>query len=220
MPAINIGQRLKVFRMRTNIKMPAIAYHTGIAKETLYKWEKGTRPSDINDYLTLKAYLDEMENRFEEDLLEQETKKPATMRLPLNPDRAPILQTDGLAAAGTIILHDGEPELIVDRINAPFLGPVDGVIEVIGDSMSPTFSNGCRIVIIRLNDFKILAWGLCYYIIDNNRMGLVRRVYQGQAENWLLLVADNPNQAMFPPIQRQQSDIGAIFKVVAGIQKC
>lgn len=220
MPEINIGQRLKEFRTRTKIKMPTIAYHTCIAKETLYKWEKGTRPSDINDYIKLKAYLDEMENRFEEDLLKQETKKPATMQLPLVSGRSPVLQTDGQAAAGTIVLYDGEPVLIVDRINAPFLGPADGVIEITGDSMSPTFSNGYRIVITRLNEFKILDWGLCYYIIDNNRMGLVRRVYQGQAENWLLLVADNPNQAMFPPIQRQQSDIEAIFKVVAGIQKC
>ena len=55
---------------------------------------------------------------------------------------------------------------LVDRINAPFLGKGEGVIEVIGDSMAPTFINGCRIVIIRLNVYRILEWGKCYYIID------------------------------------------------------
>src|ERR1043165_162971 len=138
----NLAQRLKAFRERTKIKMPAIALLTGIAKETLYKWEKGTKPSDINDYFKLKAYLDEMEKKVREEQLELDSQKPATLRLPLNPKIVPTPQTDGKAAAGTIRLYDDEPELIVDRISAPFLGPVDGVIEVTGESMTPTFSNG------------------------------------------------------------------------------
>jgi glycine dehydrogenase subunit 2 len=57
---MEIGIRLKEFRERKKIKMPAIEAATGISKENLYKWEKGTKPSDVNDYLKLKAYLDEM----------------------------------------------------------------------------------------------------------------------------------------------------------------
>ncbi len=30
--------------------MPAIAAATGISKENLYKWEKGTKPSDFELY--------------------------------------------------------------------------------------------------------------------------------------------------------------------------
>src|ERR1044072_4406773 len=105
----NLAQRLKNFRERTKIKMPAIAILTGIAKETLYKWEKGTKPSDINDYFRLKAYLDEMENKIAEEQLELESQKPATLRLPLNPNGLPAPQPDGKAAAGTISFHNNEP---------------------------------------------------------------------------------------------------------------
>jgi transcriptional regulator with XRE-family HTH domain len=215
----NLAQRLKAFRERTKIKMPAIALLTGIAKETLYKWEKGTKPSDINDYFRLKAYLDEMENKLSEEQLELDNQKPATLRLPLSQNVLPSPQTDGKAAAGTIIFSNEEPELIVDRINAPFLGPVDGIIEVTGESMAPTFSNGCRVGIIRLNDSRILNWGLHYYIIDKNWQGIVRRVYQGETEDSLLLVSDNPNQELFPPIHRSWEQIEAVFKIIAGILK-
>jgi phage repressor protein C with HTH and peptisase S24 domain len=215
----HIGQRLKAFREKTKIKMPAIATLTGIAKETLYKWEKGTKPSDINDYFRLKTYLDKMENKLEEEQLELENQKPATLRLPLNVDRLPVPQTDGKAAAGTITFFNSEPELIVDRINAPFLGTVEGVVEVTGESMAPTFANGCRVVLIRLNNYRILDWGLYYYIIDKNWQGSVRRVYQGETEGSLRLESDNPNQDKFPPIQRQWDHIEAIFRVIAGILK-
>jgi len=215
----HIGQRLKAFRIRSKIKMPAIAALTGIAKETLYKWEKGTKPSDLNDYFKLKSYLDKMENKLEEDQLEMENQKPATLRLPLNRNRLPVPQTEGKALAGTITFYNNEPELIVDRINAPFLGPVEGVIEVTGESMAPTFINGCRVGIIRLNDYKILDWGLHYYIIDKNWQGIVRRVYQGETDNSLRLVSDSPNQEKFPPINRQWAQIEAIFRVIAGILK-
>ena len=215
----HIGQRLKAFREQTKIKMPAIAALTGIAKETLYKWEKGTKPSDINDYFRLKSYLDKMENKLEEEQLEIEYRKPATIRLPLNRNLVPIPQTDGKAAAGTILFSNDEPELIVDRINAPFLGPVEGIVEVSGESMSPTFTNGCRVAISRLNNYRILDWGWYYYIIDKNWQGYVRRVYPGETENSLCLLSDNPNQDKFPPIQREWEHIEAIFRVMAAIWK-
>jgi len=215
----HIGQRLKAFREQTKIKMPAIAALTGIAKETLYKWEKGTKPSDINDYFRLKSYLDKMENKLEEEQLDIEYQKPATLRLPFNRSRVPIPQTDGKAAAGTILFSNDEPELIVDRINAPFLGPVEGIIEVSGESMAPTFANGCRVAISRLNNYRILDWGWYYYIIDKNWQGYVRRIYPGETENSLCLMSDNPNQDKFPPIQRQWEHIEAIFRVMAAIWK-
>jgi len=215
----HIGERLKAFREKSKIKMPAIATLTGIAKETLYKWEKGTKPSNVNDYFQLKAYLDKMENQLDEEHLEAEYQKPATLRLPLDRNRLPVPQTEGKASSGTITFFNDEPELIVDRINAPFLGPVEGAVEVSGESMDPTFTSGCRVVIIRLNNYRILDWGFHYYIIDKNWMGSVRRIYEGQTESSLRLVSDHPNQDKFPPVQRQWDHIEAIFRIIAGIWK-
>lgn len=219
MEKIDIGARLKEYRERLNIKMPAIAAATGIAKETLYKWEKGTKPSDIKNYFTLKTYLDKMEDKAEEGWFELETRKPATLRLPFNPNRLTIPQTDGKAAAGTVITSHLGPELIVDRINAPCLGLVEGMIEVIGDSMAPTFINGCRIVIARLKNDRLLNWGNCYYIFNHNWQGTVRRIYQGQTERQIRLVSDHPDLVKYPPQERTWDEITAIFKVVASINK-
>jgi transcriptional regulator with XRE-family HTH domain len=216
---VDIGARLREFRIRSYIKMPAIAAATGIAKETLYKWEKGTKPSNIHDYFTLKNYLDKMEGRLEVEAYELENRKPATLRLPFNPNRLPIPQTEGKAAAGAVISTETGPELIVDRINSPCLGMAEGLIEVIGDSMAPTLINGCRIVIARLKNDRLLNWGNCYYIIDHNWQGNVRRVYRGQTGNNIQLIADNPNQLKFPPLERTWDEIAAIFKIIASINK-
>jgi transcriptional regulator with XRE-family HTH domain len=216
---VDIGAQLREFRIRSYIKMPAIATATGIAKETLYKWEKGTKPSNIHDYFTLKNYLDNMEGKLEAEAFEFENKKPATLRLPFNPNRLPIPQTEGKVAAGTVIATDWGPELIVDRINAPCLGVMEGMIEVVGDSMAPTFINGSRIVIVRLKNNRLLNWGNSYYIMDHNWQGNVRRVYQGQTENHIQLVADHPDQRKFPPLERTWNEIAAIFKIIASINK-
>jgi phage repressor protein C with HTH and peptisase S24 domain len=213
----HIGIRLKIFRERSKIKMPAIATITGIAKENLYKWEGGTKPRDVNEYFNLKSYLDRMENKLEEEQWNFECQKPVTLRLPFNRNRPPVLQAEGKAVSGTITFIDNEPELIVDRINAPFLGEGEGVIEVLGESMAPTFINGCRIVIVRLNDYRILEWGKCYYIIDNNWQGVVRRIKQGDMPNTIRMVSDNPFQEKYPPIQRQWEQIKAVFRVTASV---
>src|SRR5690348_9590691 len=110
----DIGVRLREFRIQSNIKMPAITAATGIAKETLYKWEKGTRPSSLEDYFILKNYLDKMEGKLEVEAFELENKRPATLALPFNSNQPPIPQTDGKFAAGTVVVTDERPELIVD----------------------------------------------------------------------------------------------------------
>src|SRR5581483_12446999 len=111
----DIGSRLRVYREKTKARMPEIEAATGISKETLYKWEKGTRPSNLTDYMALKSYLDKMESSLEQDEFIFETQKPATLRLPLDPNRQSIPQTSGRASAGTVVIIDNEPELIVDR---------------------------------------------------------------------------------------------------------
>ncbi|OQP44128.1 hypothetical protein A4H97_33700 [Niastella yeongjuensis] len=216
---IDIGTRLKELRVRLKIKMPAIALATGIAKETLYKWEKGTKPSDINSYFILKRYLDKVEIKENLEGFELEIRKPATLRLPLDPNKPALPQLDGIASAGTVIFTGNEPELIVDRINAPFLGPSEGAVEILGESMEPTFKNGSRVIIIRLQNPEILDWGHYYLIIDRNLHITVKRIYQSTSIGSIVLVSDNPDQSRFTPIERSLDQVTAILKVVGSINK-
>lgn len=213
----HIGIRLIEFRKRSNTKMPAVSAAIGVPKETLYKWEKGTKPSNMNEYFRLKSYLDRMEMKEEEYKMDNEAKKPITIRLPLDIDRPPVYNIDGTLATGTIFLFNDVPQLIVERVNLPFLGTVEGAIEVTGASMEPTFKNGDRIAINRLRYFQILDWGRCYYIINKNLKGTLRRVYRG--EGGLQLLSDHPNQTLFPPIERTWDQIVAVLEIVGTANK-
>jgi hypothetical protein len=157
----------------------------------------------------------------EEDLLQKKSRKPTTLRLPLNSTRDPIAQTDDSIAAGTVILKHDEPELIVEQLFAPCLGNIDGMVEVIGDSMLPVFPNGSRIAISRLNNVQVLVWGRCYYLIDKNFQGALKMIHpadQGYL-NSIKLVSTHPDQKLYPPFHRSWDELVAIFKIIACIIK-
>ena len=160
-----------------------------------------------------------MENKPELKIPDLEAKKPATLRLPFDPQKPPVPQIDGKAAAGTIIVTNGELELIVDRIYAPFLGQVEGVIEVTGNSMEPTFVSGARIAITRIDNYEKFDWGKCYYIIDKNRQGVIRRVCMSEYRESIMLVCDHPNKDLVPPLHRRLDNILTMFQVIAGITR-
>jgi hypothetical protein len=220
-----IGKRLKEFRTRTGRKMSAISIATGIKTDTLYKWEKGTRPSNVAEYHALLQYLDRMESVQENWFLNEpgsqaiayNIPKPAFMRLSLRHPGKPVPVNNGNVSPGTVTLINDEPQLIVDFLEAPFLGLVEGVIDVVGDSMSPTFKSGSKVAIVRLQDPTILNWGEYYYIIDKNLQGLVRRVGPDKTDNSIVLMPDNPDTEKYPPIIRRWEQIVAIFKVMANI---
>jgi DNA-binding XRE family transcriptional regulator len=215
----HIGIRLKEFRERSGMKMPAISAIVGVAKGTMYKWEKGTKPSDLNEYFRLKTFLDKMENKQEEEIWKFENKKPAILRLPLNSSAVAVPQTNGNGIPGTIVFNNNEPELIVYRIIAPFMKPAEGVIEIKGKSMEPKFKDGCRIAITRLKDCRLLDWGHYYFIISKNWQGIIRRVYQNDIPNTIRLVSDSSNQEKYPPIERSWDQIEAILNIVAIIDE-
>jgi len=215
----SIGIRLKEFRSRTGVKMPEIEKATGISKDNLYKWEKGSIPRHSDDFIRLRDYLDKMEKEFPDSPHVYEPQRTTTLRLPLNPHKVAISQVGGKVSAGTVTIENDEPELIVDRIDAPFLGHVEGVLEVTDESMEPTFKKGCRIAITRLKDPQIIYWGECYFIIDKNGQGSLKRLYKGTTDDNILLVSDNPNKEKYPPTELKINKIEAILKVKACIFK-
>ena len=212
-----VGERLKAYTLKYGVEIPEIAEATGISKHKLYKWQNGTKPSKQKEVLILSHYLDEMEKK-KQSMADENVPyqiKSATLRLPLDPTKAASSQVNG-KAAGTIIIQNSSSELIVDRLEAPFMGNVDGAVEVTSENMEPTFKKGSRIAISRLEDIRILEWGECYFIIDKNGQGSVRRVQQGENETQLILESDNPS---YGPLKRNLNEIKAILKIKAGILK-
>jgi phage repressor protein C with HTH and peptisase S24 domain len=222
---MDIGKRLKEFRERTRTKMPLIAVATGISKESLYKWEKGTKPSDFNLYKTLVEYLDKMDNSPE--LLNEDPRvnssRPVKHNTPtkltgiwLSRDEESIPLYDSSIAPGTIITQNDQPMLIAWRIDAPFIGEVDGAIPVVGNSMEPEFKSGSWIAIKKLRFTKIINAGNVYYVIDKNHGGVLRRVRPGSENNSIILTAENQKHG---ETVRKMDDVLAIFSMEAVIGK-
>lgn len=223
---MEIGKRLKEFRKRKNIKMPALAAATGISKENLYKWEKGTKPSDFDQLKVLIEYIEKMDNgpdQVVEDPKLINTKKgkaAATTFLTgifLSQDEESLLLHDNNVAPGNVIIINKQPILVASRIDAPVIGEVDGVIPVTGESMEPRFRSGNWIAIKKLRFIKIINAGFFYFIIDKNHTGLIRRVRPSGENNSIILTAENTKD--YPEITRKMDEILAIFSIEAVIFK-
>jgi transcriptional regulator with XRE-family HTH domain len=223
---MEIGKRLKEFRKRKNIKMPAIAEATGISKENLYKWEKGTKPSDFDQLQTLIEYINNMDiapDQVAEDptFLNTKKAKPSSTTfltgIFLSQDEESVLLHDNNAAPGNVIIINKQPILVASRIDAPVIGDVDGVIPVTGDSMEPRFKSGNLIAIKKLRFTRIINAGSFYYIVDKNHIGLIRRVRPAGETNSIILIAENGKD--YPEITRKMDEILAIFSIEAVIFK-
>ncbi|THU40805.1 hypothetical protein FAM09_01450 [Niastella caeni] len=220
-----IGKRLKDFRLRKNLKMPAIAAATGISKENLYKWEKGTKPSDITLYNKLIDYMEKMENLPDHVLQDPRSNGSDNSFQPpssslftgifLSQDEAPLPIFKN-AAPGSIIAINEQPVLVAWRFEAPVIGEVDGVIPVTGNSMEPKFKSTDLVAIKKLRFTKIINAGYYYYIVDKNHTGILRRVRPAAENNSIILAAENEE---YPEITRKMDDILAIFSVVSVITK-
>jgi phage repressor protein C with HTH and peptisase S24 domain len=217
-----IGTRLKAYRERTKTKMPRIATETGISKENLYKWEKGVKPSDIDDYNKLKNYLDKMESQAADGKSAyQNTEEPpirtSLISIFLTQDEDTQEYPDEKAVPGSVIHIKGRPALIAWRNESSVIGEVDGLINVAGESMEPRFKSGSWIAIKKLKYTRIINAGYYYYIIDKNGKGLLRKVSISGASNSLTLLSEN--QEEYPSITRSFEDILAIFSVEAVVTK-
>jgi phage repressor protein C with HTH and peptisase S24 domain len=139
------------------------------------------------------------------------------LRLSLKEPKRAIPVTNGKASAGTIQLINDEPELILEFIDAPFIGIVDGVVECVGHSMYPVFPNGSRIAVKKLEDKTLIQPGEFYYLIDTNYEGYVKRIYV--EDDGLVLSSENPDREKYPAFKRKWSQIVSLFKVKADITK-
>lgn len=89
-----------------------------------------------------------------------------------------------------------------DYFVIPSFKNVDFLIRISGDSMEPTYRSGdivaCQVVPMQDIFFQ---WNRPY-IIDTNQGALLKRIRQGEDNNHLLIVSDNPE---YPPFQLHKS---------------
>lgn len=55
---MSLSEQLKAFKKKTGESIPEIAEKTGIPEANLYKWQNGTKPTNIEHYNVLIKYMD------------------------------------------------------------------------------------------------------------------------------------------------------------------
>jgi transcriptional regulator with XRE-family HTH domain len=55
---MDLAEKIKTYRKDNNVSMPDLAIVSGISKENLYKWEKGTKPTDFESVKKLEKILE------------------------------------------------------------------------------------------------------------------------------------------------------------------
>jgi phage repressor protein C with HTH and peptisase S24 domain len=214
---MNIVEGLRLHLEKEKLTVKEVASVIGIPAPRIYKWLQGESSPKTDDAETLKQYLFVRKSSNGESGIEEvQTKRPVKLHFLFTEKRIyPANQEQ--EDAGTITTYNNSPSIILEYIDAPFIGAVEGVVEVTGDSMVPTLKPGDRLAIKQLADIKLLLWGEIYYIVDKNFQGVVRRVYE--MDGGLLLMGDNEDQKKYPPVKRMWNQLEAVFKVKADITK-
>lgn len=92
---------------------------------------------------------------------------------------------------------------------------VEYMIRVSGSSMYPKYSNGDILACRRVHDVLFFQWGKIY-VIDSSQGALVKRVFQDEDPDRILLVSDNREN--YPPFSIPKSDIRSLSIVVGVIR--
>lgn len=92
---------------------------------------------------------------------------------------------------------------------------VEYMIRVSGSSMYPKYSNGDILACRRVHDVLFFQWGKIY-VIDSSQGALVKRVFQDEDPDRILLVSYNREN--YPPFSIPKSDIRSLSIVVGVIR--
>lgn len=101
-----------------------------------------------------------------------------------------------------------ECEKMVSPING-----VDFAIPVSGDSMSPEFPSGSKVLVSKINHKAFIDWGRTY-VLDTCNGVVIKNVFPGDSEKSVKCVSINPN---YPTFEVQVSDINGWYRVLMSL---
>ena len=147
----------------------------GINRTTL-SGAMGSRPDNLTDKLLSRVEFFESANNLD---------TTATN------DTNTVLVIPYEARGGTIgDFVDGVSEYDCERITSPVKG-AEYAIEVTGDSMSPEYPSGSRVLIKRIDETQFIAWNECY-VLDTPNGAVIKRVRKTDDPAVVECVSVNP----------------------------
>lgn len=121
------------------------------------------------------------------------------------------------AMAGALTGFDttGVTEYECERIIVPIAG-VDFAVPVYGDSMSPEYPSGTRVLVKRINPDAFIAWGSVYVLDTTNGMLLKEVQPCKEDDDFITCHSLNPS-GRYKDFDVKRTHIRAMYRVLASI---
>lgn len=174
----DISKMIKKYRELNNVSMPLLASVSGISKESLYKWEKGTKPTDFNLVNKLKIILESDWKTLHNDYLNQNnlgsnnvSKNYLQHRRDLKNNQTkklvPIYETEFTAGMIELIKTNSSAN-ILGYINIKEFEDCDAVVTCKNNSMAAKINPGDWVGIRRIYEMDDIELGGIYGIVTKN----------------------------------------------------
>lgn len=99
-----------------------------------------------------------------------------------------------------------------ERMLCPIKG-ADFAVPVSGDSMSPEYPSGSKVIVRKIDDQAFIDWGRTY-VLDTCNGVVIKNIYPSESENAVRCVSINPN---FPSFDINKSDIYSWYRVLMSL---
>lgn len=102
-------------------------------------------------------------------------------------------------------VYEHDCEKMISPINN-----VDFAVPVTGDSMSPEFPSGSKVLVSKINHEAFIDWGRTY-VLDTCNGIVIKKVYPGDTQGFVKCVSINPN---FPSFEVNVNDVYGWYRVL------
>lgn len=127
---------------------------------------------------------------------------------PVSNYTVPLLPTS--AAAGSLSMFENQINgYECEKIISPIKG-VGLAMTVSGESMTPEYPNGCKVLMKKINEAMFIEWGKTY-VLDTRNGAVIKNVFPSKNEENIICRSINPN---YPDFEINKEDITSWYRVV------
>lgn len=143
----------------------------------------------------------------------------------LNPITANIPTVNGLSEADMVLVIpvSAQAGRLTDFVASvcesdceKMISPIKGAeyaVSVTGDSMSPEYPNGSKVLIAKINHRAFIDWGRTY-VLDTCNGVVIKKVFPGESKDSIKCVSVNPN---YPSFEVKAEDVYGWYRVLMSL---
>jgi hypothetical protein len=214
-----IVTRLTTFLAVSRTKVTEIARETGIAKEKIYKWAKGHKPSSMQDYRTLETYLDKHEvlHGIIQEPEKAYAEKGKARRLNkicffTEVDKDPE-KFSGEHPAGSVVELNGRVAFVAYDPDSVIHGEAEGLLNIKGNALEPRYNKskfGIWAGIRRVKPAESVYAASLYYTIDSDRNVHIGTCLHTSEKGDIVILSVDTRK---PPVMISKKDVIFQFKI-------